>query len=188
MVVEIKDILLVYTNGMQTEGKFGGYSYSFIVDKETILKHALDAVSSSRKSQWKDEDKTPAKLLKAMNAKSKAKLVDPENYDPKFDEIIAHMRDCDVLVGVKSKTPIKATKKDPVAWFSKADIIIEMYTTEYQGKQFVSRVAPPRCSVKVTKYEKMPEDVGGPCYIEEDEEPSKTPATEGVQTYDEIPF
>lgn len=153
MQFKFTNVTLVYTNHMTTPGSFGGYSFSFIVNENEIYEKALQAIEKNKKMVWPEDAKSLKQILKAMSAKH---ISDLDEDVASQKEIISHMNDNDVLICVKSKTPIKATKKAAIPWYSTADILVDMYSTQWGGKKFVSRVAPDVISVKVRYYAEMP--------------------------------
>ena len=153
MQFKFNNVKLVYTNHMTTPGNFGGYSYSIIVNENDIYEKALQAIEKNKKMVWPEDAKSLKQILRAMSAKHASDL-DEDVASQK--EIISHMNDNEVLISIKSKTPVKATKKAAIGWFSTADILVDMYSTQWGGKKFISRVAPDVISVKVTYYAEIP--------------------------------
>ena len=190
MQILLKDVKLVYTGGMTNAGKFG-YGYSFIVDKDVIAEKALTIAKAAKKVTFSEKELTPTRMLNFMNAKSATKLQEDAELkdDPSaLQDIIAHMGANDVLVGVKAKGRVKATKSTPIGWFSVADIYIDMYATEYQGRKFISRsAAADKITVKVTKYEAVAA-ADAPGFESEEETPAPADGFAAEQTDSDIPF
>lgn len=183
MQVLFKNVKLVYTNGMTQPGKFG-YGYSFIVDKSIIAEKALGIAQNSKKVKFTEKELTPARMLNFMNAKTVATLreaVELKDDPASLNDILAHMGPDDVLIGVKAKDRVKATRSDvAIGWFSTADILIDLYATEYQGRKFISRfAASDKITVKVTEYAPMLADPN-PGFESEDVVETSPATPEGI--------
>ena len=128
--VLFKDVTLAFTNCMERESDFGGYNFSFIINKDSFCKTVRDILTTQKAKCWDDSKNTDDFIIKKTNAKSKD--------DVAFDPVKEMMMDDDLLVQVKSKNaPIENTKGVKLGRGTTADIIIDVFEWEYGKKQFI---------------------------------------------------
>ena len=152
------DVTLAFTQNMTRESDFGGYNFSFIVNKEHFCDMVRKALAVQKTPLWPESKNSDDFILKKCNAKSKDDVTHDQTRDA--------MRDDDVLVQVKSKEgPIENSKKIPLGRGTIADILIDVFEYEYGKKQFicVRSHASRGCTVKVKE---LKEFSNGPIYFD----------------------
>ena len=164
--VLFKDVTLAFTNNMERESDFGGYNFSFIINKVTFCDIVRNALTTQKVKCWDDSKNTDNFIIKKTNAKSKD--------DVTFDPVKEMMTDDDLLIQVKSKNaPIENTKGVRLGRGTTADILIDVFEYSYGKKDFicVRAHAERYCTVKILNlvtyagsiqgFEKESEALGG---------------------------
>ena len=164
--VLFKDVTLAFTNNMERESDFGGFNYSFIVNKDFFCKTVRETLATQKVKCWDDSKNTDLFIIKKTNAKSKD--------DVTFDPVKEMMTDDDLLIQVKSKNaPIENTKGVKLGRGTTADILIDVFEYSYGKKDFicVRSHAERYCTVKILNlvtytgsikgFEKESETLGG---------------------------
>ena len=152
------DVTLAFTQNMTRESDFGGYNFSFIVNKDHFCDAIRKALAVQKTQLWPESKNTDDFILKKCNAKLRD--------DVAHDQTREAMRNDDVLVQVKSKEgPIENSKKIPLGRGTVADILIDVFEYEYGKKQFicVRSHASRGCTVKVKE---LKEFSNGPKYFD----------------------
>ena len=152
------DVTLAFTQNMTRESDFGGYNFSFIVNKDHFCDAIRKALAVQKTQLWPESKNTNDFILKKCNAKLKDDVTHVQTRDA--------MKDNDVLVQVKSKEgPIENSKKMPLGRGTIADILIDVFEYEYGKKQFicVRSHASRGCTVKVKE---LKEFSNGPKYFD----------------------
>lgn len=128
--VIFKDVTLAFTQNLTKASDFGGYNYSFIINKKVFCDAIRNALEQQKKKCWDDSKNTDSFIVNKTHAKTK----DDVAYAP-----VAEMMTLDdLLVQVKSKeTPIENTKKVPLARGTTADILIDAFEFDYNKRQFI---------------------------------------------------
>lgn len=128
--VIFKDVVLAFTNCMDNPSCFGGFNYSFIVNKDSFCKTVREALTTQKAKCWDDSKNTDLFIIKKTNAKSKD--------DVTFDPVKDMMTDDDLLIQVKSKNaPIENTKGVKLGRGTTADILIDIFEYSYGKKDFI---------------------------------------------------
>lgn len=128
--VLFKDVTLAFTNCMEKESDFGGYNFSFIINKDSFCKTVRDVLTTQKAKCWDDSKNTDDFIIKKTNAKSKD--------DVTFAPVKEMMTEDDLLVQVKSKNaPIENTKGAKLGRGTTADIIIDVFEYSYGKKDFI---------------------------------------------------
>ena len=128
--VLFKDVTLAFTNCMDTPSCFGGYNYSFIVNKDLFCKTVRDTLTVQKVKCWDDSKNTDNFIIKKCNAKVKE--------DVTFDPVKDMMDNNDLLIQVKSKNaPIENTKGVKLGRGTTADIVIDVFEYSYGKKDFI---------------------------------------------------
>lgn len=128
--VLFKDVALAFTNCMEKESDFGGYNFSFIINKDSFCKTVRDVLTTQKAKCWDDSKNTDEFIIKKTNAKSKD--------DVTFAPVKEMMTKDDLLVQVKSKNaPIENTKGAKLGRGTTADIIIDVFEYSYGKKDFI---------------------------------------------------
>ena len=144
MNVLFENVTLAFTNCMTRESDFGGYSYSFVIDKDKFCETVRDTLALQKKPVWDAKKNTDEFILEKCNAKAKANV--------KHEKTRELMGDNDILVQVKSKkAPIENNKRANLAAGSVCDILIDVFEFEYGKRQFICirSHASRGCTVKV---------------------------------------
>ena len=144
MNVLFENVTLAFTNCMTHESDFGGYSYSFVIDKDKFCETVRDTLALQKKPVWDAKKNTDDFILEKCNAKAKANI--------KHEKTRELMGDNDILVQVKSKkAPIENNKRANLAAGSVCDILIDVFEFEYGKRQFICirSHASRGCTVKV---------------------------------------
>lgn len=142
--IMLKNVTLVFTNCMLKESPYGGYSYSFVIDRAAFCKAVREALATQKTQVWAESKNTDNFIIQKCNAKSKDMVT--------HEEAAAMMKDTDVMVQVKSKAaPIANNKGLELGRGTTADILIDVFEYEYNRKQFICiRSHSDRgCTVKV---------------------------------------
>jgi hypothetical protein len=128
--VLFKDVVLAFTNNMETESTFGGYNFSFIINKATFCDTVRNVLTTQKVKCWDDSKNTDNFIIKKTNAKSKD--------DVTFDPVKEMMTDDDLLIQVKSKNaPIENTKGVRLGRGTTADILIDVFEYSYGKRDFI---------------------------------------------------
>lgn len=126
----LSNVQLAFTQNMMKESEYGGYNYSFIIDKGLFCDSVRKALAIQKTKLWDDSKNTDAHIIKLTNAKSRD--------DVTHEDTKASMKDTDVLVQVKCKThPIENTKGVPLGRGTIANILIDVFEYAYGKKQFI---------------------------------------------------
>ena len=144
MNVLFENVTLAFTNCMTHESDFGGYSYSFVIDKDKFCETVRDTLALQKKPVWDAKKNTDEFILEKCNAKKRA--------DVKHEKTRELMGENDILVQVKSKkAPIENNKRVSLAAGSVCDILIDVFEFEYGKRQFICirSHASRGCTVKV---------------------------------------
>lgn len=142
--VLFKDVTLAFTNCMETESTFGGYNFSFIINKDIFCDTVRKVLTTQKVKCWDDSKNTDNFIIKKCNAKSKD--------DVAFDPVKEMMTDDDLLIQVKSKNaPIENTKGVILGRGTTADILIDVFEYSYGKRDFICirSHADRYCTVKV---------------------------------------
>ena len=176
-----RNVALVFTQNMTRESEFGGWNYSFIVDKSEFCSKVREALETQKTQVWPASRNTDAFILSKCNAKSKEVVT----YEPAN----AIMRDNDVLIQVKSKAaPIENSKKVPLGRGTIADVLVDVFEYEYGKKQFICirSHAERGCTVKVNE---LKEHSSGVQYFDyEAADTGISGDVESIYQTDEAPF
>ena len=125
-----KDVTLAFTNCMLNPSDFGGYNFSFIINKDSFCKTVREVLATQKVKCWDDSKNTDQFIIKKTNAKSKD--------DVTFDPVKEMMTDDDLLIQVKSKNaPIENTKGVRLGRGTTADILIDVFEYSYGKKDFI---------------------------------------------------
>ena len=154
------DVTLAFTNCMLNPSDFGGYNYSFVVNKDCFCDKVRQALAVQKTQIWPESKNTNEFILTKCNAKSKD--------DVTFEPVKEMMGDDDVLVQVKSKNaPIENTKNVQLGRGTTADILIDVFEYSYGKKDFICirSHADKGCTVKVNK---LSEFKGAVSYFEKE--------------------
>lgn len=128
--IVLNNVTLAFTQNMTRESDFGGWNYSFIINKEVFCNRVRDALETQKTQVWAANKNTDAFILQKCNAKSKDAVT--------FESVNSMMGEDDVLVQVKSKVaPIANTKNAQLGRGTIADILIDVFEYEYGKKQFI---------------------------------------------------
>lgn len=128
--VLFKDVTLAFTNCMETESTFGGYNFSFIINKDIFCDTVRKVLTTQKVKCWDDSKNTDNFIIKKTNAKSKD--------DVAFDPVKEMMTDDDLLIQVKSKNaPIENTKCVRLGRGTTADILIDIFEYSYGKRDFI---------------------------------------------------
>lgn len=142
--VIFKDVTLAFTNCMDNPSCFGGFNFSFIINKDLFCKTVREVLTTQKVKCWDDSKNTDNFIIKKTNAKSKD--------DVTFDPVKEMMTDDDLLIQVKSKNaPIENTKGVKLGRGTTADILIDVFEYSYGKKDFicVRSHADRYCTVKI---------------------------------------
>ena len=69
MNVLFENVTLAFTNCMTHESDFGGYSYSFVIDKDKFCETVRDTLALQKKPVWDAKKNTDEFILEKCNAK-----------------------------------------------------------------------------------------------------------------------
>jgi hypothetical protein len=128
--VLFKDVTLAFTNCMERESDFGGFNFSFIINKDSFCKTVREVLTTQKVKCWDDSKNTDNFIIKKTNAKSKD--------DVTFDPVKEMMTDDDLLIQVKSKNaPIENTKGVRLGRGTTADILIDVFEYSYGKRDFI---------------------------------------------------
>ena len=144
MNVLFENVTLAFTNCMTHESDFGGYSYSFVIDKDKFCETVRDTLALQKKPVWDAKKNTDEFIVEKCNAKKRD--------DVKHEKTRELMGENDILVQVKSKkAPIENNKRANLAAGSVCDILIDVFEFEYGKRQFICirSHASRGCTVKV---------------------------------------
>ena len=144
MNIIFDNVILAFTGYMLKPSDFGGYSYSFIIDKDKFCETVRDTLALQKKPVWDAKKNTDEFILEKCNAKKRD--------DVKHEKVQSMMSDNDILVQVKSKeAPIENNKRVSLAAGSVCDILIDVFEFEYGKRQFICirSHASRGCTVKV---------------------------------------
>lgn len=144
MNVLFNDVKLGFTNCMTRESYYGGWNYSFIIDKDKFCETVRDTLALQKKPVWDASKNTNAFILEKCNAKTRENV--------KHERTQSMMGENDILVQVKSKNaPIENNKRVSLAAGSICDILIDVFEFEYGKRQFIviRSHADRGCTVKV---------------------------------------
>lgn len=124
------NVTLGFTNNMTRESDFGGYNFSFIIDKGTFCEKVRTALETQKTQVWAASKNTDDFIIQKCNAKAKDEVT--------FEAVNDMMGDNDILVQVKSKNhPIENTKGVSLGRGTTADVLIDVFEYEYGKKQFL---------------------------------------------------
>lgn len=154
----LKDVTLAFTNCMTRESPFGGWNYSFIINKADFCKAVRETLATQKTQVWAESKNTDVFILSKCNAKSKDNVT--------HEEVASMMGPDDVLVQVKSKAaPIANNKSVELGRGTTANILIDVFEYEFGKKQFICvRSHSDRgCTVQVVN---LKEYMGGTKYFE----------------------
>ena len=146
----LNNVTLAFTNCMLKESTFGGYNYSFIINKEDFCNKVRAVLATQKTQVWDAKKNTDSFILSKCNAKSKE--------DVTFEPVKEMMDDNDVLVQVKSKTcAISNTKNVPLGSGTTADILIDIFEYSYSKREFICirSHADRGCTVKVNELKEI---------------------------------
>ena len=144
MNVLFENVKLGFTNCMTRESDYGGWNFSFIIDKDKFCETVRDTLALQKKPVWDAKKNTDDFILEKCNAKKRDGV--------KHEKVQSMMGDNDILVQVKSKNaPIENNKRVSLAAGSVCDILIDVFEFEYGKRQFICiRSHSDRgCTVKV---------------------------------------
>ena len=126
----LNDVALAFTQNMTCESQFGGYNYSFIVNKDIFCDAIRKALAVQKAQIWPESKNTDDFIIKKTNAKSKDDIA--------FEPVKEIMTGNDLLVQVKSKNaPIENTKGAKLGRGTTADILIDVFEYSYGKKEFI---------------------------------------------------
>lgn len=126
----LNDVKLAFTQNMTRESDFGGWNYSFIINKKEFCDKVRATLETQKTQVWASSKNTDAFILQKCNAKSKD--------DVTHEGVNSMMNEDDVLIQVKSKSaPIANTKNAQLGRGTTADILIDVFEYEYGKKQFI---------------------------------------------------
>ena len=154
----LKNVTLAFTNCMTKESPFGGFSYSFIINKADFCKAVRETLETQKTQVWASSKNTDAFILSKCNAKSKDNVT--------HEEVASMMGDDDVLVQVKSKAaPIANNKGLELGRGTTANILIDVFEYSYNKRDFICiRSHSDRgCTVQIVN---LKEYTGGTKYFE----------------------
>ena len=156
--IMITDVKLAFTQNMTRESEYGGYNYSFIIDKNRFCDAVRKILEIQKTKIWADAKNTDDFICEKCNAKTKDKVTHEATREM--------MCDNDLLVQVKSKeAAIENSKRVPLGRGTVADIVIDVFEYAYGKRQFicVRSHAERGCTVKVKK---LVEYSNGPKYFD----------------------
>lgn len=156
--IMITDVKLAFTQNMTRESEYGGYNYSFIIDKNRFCDAVRKILEIQKTKIWADAKNTDDFICEKCNAKTKDKVTHEATREM--------MCDNDLLVQVKSKeAAIENSKRVPLGRGTVADIVIDVFEYAYGKRQFicVRSHAERGCTVKVKK---LVEYLNGPKYFD----------------------
>lgn len=134
--VRINNVTLAFTQNMERESDFGGYNYSFIINKNKWCEIVRNALMTQKNKLWADSKNTDEFILQKTGARVKS--------DINYSGVMDMMKDDDVLVQVKSKqSAIKNTKGLSLFRGTTANIVVDVFEFEYMRKQFICVKAHP---------------------------------------------
>lgn len=154
--VVFENVKLAFTQNMETESPFGGYNFSFIINKETFCDTVRKVLAIQKVKCWDDSKNTDSLIIKKCNAKSKDDIT--------FDPVKEMMTDDDLLIQVKSKNaPIENTKSVRLGRGTTADILIDIFEYSYGKRDFICirSHADRYCTVKVLNLVQYMADIKG---------------------------
>lgn len=144
MNVLFENVTLAFTGCMLKPSDYGGWNYSFIIDKDKFCKTVRDTLASQKKPVWDAKKNTNEFILEKCNAKTRDNV--------KHEKVQSMMGDNDILVQVKSKSaPIENTKNVILGRGTTADILIDIFEYSYGKRDFICiRAHADRyCTVKI---------------------------------------
>ena len=156
--IMITDVKLAFTQNMTRESEYGGYNFSFIINKERFCEIVRKTLEIQKTKIWPDSKNTDDFICEKCNAKQKNKVTHEATREM--------MSDDDVLVQVKSKeAAIENSKRVPLGRGTIADIVIDVFEYAYGKRQFicVRSHAERGCTVKVKN---LVEFSNGPKYFD----------------------
>lgn len=155
--IVLNNVTLAFTNCMLKESDFGGYNYSFIINKEDFCNKVRAVLATQKTQVWDAKKNTDNFILGKCNAKSKE--------DVTFEPVKDMMDDNDVLVQVKSKTcAISNTKNVPLGRGTTADVLIDIFEYSYGKRDFICIRSHADRGVTV-KVNELKEINAGPAYF-----------------------
>lgn len=158
--VLFKNVVLAFTNCMDNPSCFGGFNYSFIINKDTFCKTIRETLATQKVKCWDDAKNTNNFIIQKCNAKAKE--------DVTFDPVKDMMDDNDVLVQVKSKNhPIENTKGIKLGRGTTADILIDVFEYSYSKRDFICVRAHADRGITV-KVNNLKEFKGATSYFEKE--------------------
>ena len=174
----LKNVTLAFTNCMTKESPFGGYNFSFIVNKAEFCNAVRETLATQKTQMWDAKKNTDAFIIQKCNAKTKDSVT--------HEEVADMMKDTDLLVQVKSKgAPIENNKGVALGRGTTADILIDVFEFVYNKREFicVRSHADRGCTVRIVA---LKEYSGGIKYFEvESENGINKDALESVEVFDE---
>lgn len=181
--IVLNNVALAFTQCMTRESDFGGYNYSFIINKDVFCDKVREALETQKTQLWPMAKNTNDFIIKKCNAKCKS--------DVTHEATQALMKDTDLLVQVKCKTTaIQNSKGASLGRGTIANILIDIFEYSYGKKEFicVRSHAERGCTVQVVK---LVEYNNGPQYfaVENDSAVDKNALADVVNDDDDIaPF
>lgn len=156
--VVFNNVTLAFTQNMTRESDFGGWNYSFIINKKEFCDKVRATLETQKTQVWAANKNTDAFIMQKCNAKSKDAVA--------HEGVNAMMGEDDILVQVKSKVgPIANTKNVQLGRGTTADILIDVFEYEYGKKQFICVRSHSDRGVTV-KVNNLKEYSGGVKYFE----------------------
>lgn len=140
----LNNVTLAFTNCMTKESPYGGWNYSFVVDKAEFCNSVRAALEAQKIQVWPTNKNTDSFIINKCNAKAKEAVP--------HEEVAGMMKDTDVLVQVKSKAaPIANSKGVDLGRGTIADILIDVFEYSYNKRDFICvRAHSDRgCTVRV---------------------------------------
>lgn len=127
--VKIDNVTLAFTQNMEKVSDFGGYNYSFIINRARWCKLVRETLMTQKKQLWDASKNTDKFILDKTGARGKSEV----QYQPVADM----MAEDDVVVAVKSKAPIENSKDASLHRGTVANIVVDIFEFEYMKKQFI---------------------------------------------------
>jgi hypothetical protein len=178
--VIFNDVTLAFTQNMTRESDFGGYNYSFIINKKEFCDKVRAALEIQKTQVWAANKNTDTFILQKCNAKSKDAVT--------HEGVSAMMGDDDILMQVKSKVgPIANTKNAPLGRGTIADILVDVFEYEYGKKQFICVRSHSDRGITV-KVKDLKEYSGGVKYFDIETDANTNNNGVNTEALDEIPF
>ena len=156
--VVFDNVTLAFTQNMLRESEYGGWNFSFIINKDVFCDKVREALAMQKNQIWPESKNTNAFILQKCNAKGKPEVA--------HEATNAMMADNDVLVQIKSKkAPITNTKGAQLGRGTVADLLVDVFEFVYGKREFIClRSHSDRgCTVKVKM---LKEYNNGPAYFE----------------------